>query len=124
MNKKRFIKKEFDDALFPDWYWNKGLHDSKVICKSSVPCEKQNVYSFHNCLEVRLDASYAMFDTTVKAIRFYNFKELTPMNLDGFIWKFDKLCEEGGKFLLKIYLFFDSKEVEYVIRFSSCEVIR
>ena len=124
MAKKHFIKNEPDGTSFPDWYWNKGLHDSKIICKTPISCPEQNIYLFRNCMEVRLDASSAMFDTTVKAIKFYNFKELTPINIDGFIWKFDELCRDGDKFLLKVHLFFNSEDIEYVVRFCSCEVIR
>ena len=69
---------------FPAWYWVKGLHDAHITLAESFDfpfdyarfTREKNTYD-RNCLTLTIDASGAMFDASVKAIRLYNYKYLS-----------------------------------------------
>ena len=69
----------------PAWYWVKGLHDAHITLAEAFEfpfdydryTRKKNTYD-RNCLTLTLDAAGAMFDTSVKTIRLYNYKYLSP----------------------------------------------
>lgn len=122
----------------PAWYWVKGLHDAHVTLVESFEfpfdydryTREKNTYD-RNCLTLTLDASGAMFDTSVKAIRLYNYKYLTPETaLEGhgtLWWIGDRLTVSEGRFELEIHLY-DSEafpeELTVRVRFERAEVER
>lgn len=133
---KKFLSKRQDqimqgpiDQNHPSWYWSKGLHDAQIICK--LPCTieytrlpKSNL-QIRNCLELHLDSSKAMFDSTIKLLRFYNFKEITPgADVDGWWWESDSIAKVGNKFILEINLFRLMNRHKYIVQFESCDVLR
>lgn len=116
------MKEERITAL-PQWYWHSGLHDAIIEKKTVRHPSAPELH--HNCMELQMDAQYAMFDTTVRAIRFYNYKELGGDGfLDGWIWKADRIRRENGKYVLEIDLMQGMERKTYVIRFTDCSVIR
>lgn len=122
----------------PDWYWAKGLHDAHITLVESFEfpfdydrytCEK-NTYD-RNCLTLTLDAAGAMFDTSVKAIRLYNYKYLSPetaLEGHGILWWIgDRLTVEDGRFELEIHLYDGEafpEELTVRVRFERAEVER
>lgn len=122
----------------PAWYWIKGLHDAHITLVESFEfpfdydrfTREKNTYD-RNCLTLTVDASGAMFDTSVKAIRLYNYKYLTPETAPeghGILWWIgDRLTVEGGRFELEIDLY-DSEafpeELTVRVRFERAEVER
>ena len=117
------------DNNFPSWYWAKGLHDAQIICK--LPCiidyshlSKSNL-QIRNGLEICLDSSKAMFDSTIKLLRFYNFKEITPdIDIDGWWWESDSIKKVGSKYILEINIFRLMSRRKYIIQFETCDVLR
>lgn len=117
------------DQNHPSWYWAKGLHDAQIICK--LPCTieyshlpKSNL-QIRNCLELHMDSSKAMFDSTIKLLRFYNFKEITPyIDVDGWFWESDSVAKVGNKFILEINLFRLMNRCKYIVQFELCDVLR
>lgn len=109
----------------PEWYWKKGLHDAVVTGISTRKFEYNSTTRASNCVEIRLDASQAMFDTSVKAIRFYNCKVLPPgLDITEMWWVKDCLTSEGDKYLLEIELGSSKTQGRFVLRFENCEVKR
>ena len=122
----------------PAWYWVKGLHDAHITLVESFEfpfdydryTREKNTYD-RNCLTLTLDAAGAMFDTSVKAIRLYNYKYLTPETaLEGhgtLWWIGDRLTVSDGRFELEIDLY-DSEgfpeDFSVRIRFDRAEVER
>lgn len=108
----------------PEWYWTRGLHDARILKKQYINRYEGGVSSrFTNCLEVIIDSKQAMFDTTVKSIRFYNYKELTPaVNITNAWWISDTLSYCNGKYVLEIAFRSMNHSSQYGIRFECCEV--
>ena len=65
----------------PEWYWTSGLHDACII--NIEPQESEIDYSqpkenrVKNTLSVKIDASNALFDISVKEIVLINYKIIT-----------------------------------------------
>ena len=113
------------NGIFPKWYWKKGLHDAIVNGVSTWDFEYNSTIRASNCVEIRLDASQAMFDTSIKTIRFYNCKVLTPgLDITGMWWVKDRLTSVGDKHLLEIDLSSPKTQCRFALRFDSCEVER
>ncbi len=111
--------------LSPEWYWNKGLHDAHVVGTSSQVFRYDPILRASNYVEIKLDASQAMFDTTIKTIKLYNCKVLTPeFDIEGMWWVRDKLYTSGEKYVLEIELRSLKVQCNYVLRFDYCEVER
>ena len=122
----------------PAWYWPLGLHDAHVTLTEAFEfpfdynrfTKEKNCYD-RNCLTLTLDASGAMFDTSVKAIRLYNYKYLTdsiPLEERGTLWWVsDRLTACGDHYELEID-FYDSehfpKDFTVKIKFDRAEVDR
>lgn len=108
----------------PEWYWIRGLHDAQILEKQYINGYKVGISSrFTNCLELVIDAKQAMFDTTVKSIRFYNYKELTPeVNIANVWWISDNLSYCNGRYVLEIAFRSINHVSQYSIRFECCEV--
>lgn len=116
-------------ACVPDWYWIGGLHDALLLGKQPCPVAEEPMPEgckfLHNCLELQLDAAQAMFDRRITALKFYNFKELTPeVSLDGCWWVSDRLTQAGGKYCLEVQLRHRTGLRQYQIRFEVCRVLR
>ena len=111
--------------LSPEWYWKKGLHDAHVVGISSQVFRYDSILRASNYVEIKLDASQAMFDTTIKTIKLYNCKVLTPeFDIEGMWWVRDKLYTSGEKYVLEIELRSLKIQCNYVLRFDYCEVER
>lgn len=110
----------------PEWYWRRGLHDACILCKKYVNrSEISKNHRITNALELTIDSTQAMFDTSVSAIRFFNYKELTPnINLLNSWWVSDRLSYHDGKYILEISLRLMNCSIRYDIRFEHCEVVR
>ena len=122
----------------PEWYWVKGLHDAHITLVESFEfpfdydrfTREKNTYD-RNCLTLTVDAAGAMFDTSVKAIRLYNYKYLSPETaLEGhgtLWWIGDRLTVSEGRFELEIDLY-DSEafpeDFSVRIRFDRAEMER
>ena len=71
------------------YYFCKGLHDAEVLQIKEI----QLSYDYHeknprrNYLEIELNASQALFDSNVKAVRLYNYKIIEgDLSLIGTWW--------------------------------------
>ena len=122
----------------PDWYWVKGLHDAHITLAESFEfpfdynrfTREKNNYD-RNCLILTVDAAGAMFDTSVKIIRLYNYKYLSESTtLEGhktLWWISDRLTDCGDHFELEIDLY-DSetfpKNFTVRVKFDRAEVER
>ena len=122
-----------DHAAIPEWYWRGGLHDAQIIGVDAVVLDYDWTLPNpdRNYLLLRLDASNAMFDVRAKEIRVYNYKVLSTdvalEDLPESWWKWDKLSEENGKYILDIYAekFRPRRQrLSFRIRFDRAEVIR
>lgn len=122
----------------PAWYWVKGLHDAHITFVESFEfpfdydrfTRGKNTYD-RNCLTLTVDAAVAMFDTSVKVIRLYNYKYLSPETaLEGhgtLWWIGDRLTVSEGRFELEIDLYDGEafpEEFTVRIRFERAEVER
>ena len=120
----------------PEWYWVKGLHDAHITLVESFEfpfdydrfTREKNTYD-RNCLTLTVDAAGAMFDTSVKAIRLYNYKYLTPettLEGHGILWWIgDRLTVSEGCFELEIHLYDGEafpEELTVRVRFERAEV--
>lgn len=110
----------------PEWYWARGLHDAQILQKQYIDRFESGIsHRITNCLELVIDSKQAMFDMSVKIIRFYNYKELTPkVNIVDAWWISDKLTYCNGKYVLEVNMRSRSHFMLYCIRFEHCEVIR
>lgn len=122
----------------PAWYWTKGLHDAAIIGVEAFEfpfdynkfVEEKSQYN-RNLLVLKINASGALYDTTIEEIRLYNYKILTPdvslENRKAIWWLADQLNEQNGCYVLKIRLQdLDSYPEDYVftIKFDRAEVKR
>ena len=101
----------------------KGLHDA-VVLKSQIINFNEGE-PFKNCLILEIDASHAMFDTSVKTIKFYNFTINYNVSLDYIWWLGDELevlSPNSYKLTLNFGNFLDDNSL--VICFEHAEVER
>ena len=122
----------------PEWYWVNGLHDACIESVESFefPFDynkfigEKNKYN-RNLFTVKINSKGALYDNTVKEIRFFNYKILTDhISLAGrekVWWMADKLVDHGDYYTLEIELQdFDSdpEDFTYKIKFERAEVDR
>lgn len=122
----------------PEWYWTLGLHDACItgVEALEIPFDygkfsgNKSKYD-RNVLILMIDAKGAIYDTSVKEIRLYNYKILTPEisleNRKKLWWLADRLSEDGDRYVLEIDLQdFDSDPEEFTvkIKFDRAEVDR
>lgn len=122
----------------PDWYWTTGLHDACIIGVETFdfPFDynkfigEKNKYN-RNLLALKIDGTGAIYDSSVKEIRFFNYKTLTTEisleNRKKVWWLADRLVDHGDHYTLEIDLQdFDSypEEFTYRIKFERAEVDR
>lgn len=117
----------------PEWYWRSGLHDAQIVGVEAMMLDYDYTqpHPDRNYLALRLDASNAMFDVRAKEIRLYNYKVLSTdvalEDLPESWWKWDKLSEENGKYILEIYAEQfrpHRQQLSFQIRFDRAEVLR
>ena len=122
----------------PEWYWQAGLHDACIIGVEAfeLPYDyneftKDKSKYDQNLLVLKMNAEGAIFDTSVKEIRLYNYKILTQdislENRKKVWWLSDRLIEDGDHYILEIDLQdFDSypNEFTFKIKFGWAEVDR
>ena len=122
----------------PDWYWINGLHDAYIesVAYFEFPLDykkfvkNKNIYD-RNLMLLRINASGALYDQSVKEIKLFNFKILTKdIELQGrkkVWWLADRLTEKDGCFYLEIDLQdFDSfpEDFTFEIKFDRAEVVK
>ena len=122
----------------PEWYWVSGLHDACIVGVETFefPFDynkfvgEKNKYN-RNLFAIKINAKGALYDNTIKEIRFFNYKVLTDqITLIGrkkIWWKADKLVDHGDYYTLEIELQdFDSdpEDFTYKIKFEGAEVDR
>mgnify|MGYP003307114111 CR=1 FL=1 len=122
----------------PEWYWVSGLHDACIVGVESFefPFDynkfvgEKNKYD-RNLFAIKINAKGALYDNTVKEIRFFNYKVLTDQitltDRGKIWWMADKLVDHGDYYTLEIELQdFDSdpEDFTYKIKFERAEVDR
>ncbi len=111
----------------PTWYWEKGLHDAQIIdiqfydLDYDFRCAKP----LRNYALISIDASHALYDTSVCAIKLYNYKIVSRSDdLIGSWWKCEDLSMENEKYRLDITLSDARSEKHFVVKFDDCEIVR
>jgi len=132
--KKNDLSVSDEKPRLPEWYWNRGLHDAKIVRieKLELPYDYKQRIPTRNCFVVHIDSKQSMFDTSVREIRLFNYKILTAdlptSDIEGTHWITDQLTEENGKYVLQVELQNSGKKSRYnflfKIRFESAEIIR
>ncbi len=128
------MNEEIVSAL-PEWYWQKGLHDAKIVDIE----EQELAYDYkqrdpvRNCIVLHLDSRMALFDSSVKEIKLYNYKLCSPeaavQDFCGTWWLKDNLSITDTGYSLAITLKRIGKrasreELVVEIQFKYAEVIK
>ena len=92
--------------------------------------KEKNKYE-RNLLTLKINAEYAMFDTTVKEIRLFNYKILTDEisleEREEVWWVADRLIDHGDYYILEIELRdfnSDPEDFTFIIKFERAEIDR
>ena len=100
----------------PAWYWASGWHDAGITAVESLVFPRdygtfdgQKRSDIRNLLKLKIDSKGALHDTSVKEIRLYNHKLLTPAasleNGKTSWWLSDRLTHAtGALFWRSIYV--------------------
>ena len=111
-----------------DWYWAKGLYDAEIvdIKKEEYVYDYRQKDPIRNMLEIVLDTRQAMNDSSIKSIRFYNYKIIAGgEDILHAWWYKDEITEFSGRKILKLKLRHSkNKFSETVIAFNTVDVIR
>jgi len=128
------MNEEIVSAL-PEWYWQKGLHEAKIVDIE----EQELAYDYkqrdpvRNCIVLHLDSRMALFDSSVKEIKLYNYKLCSPeaavQDLCGTWWLKDNLSITDTGYSLAITFKRIGKrasreELVVEIQFKYAEVIK
>ena len=137
MSKGRIYSSSHPDNP-PEWYWVSGLHDACIVGVETFEfpfdynkfAGEKNKYN-RNLFAVKINAKGALYDNTIKEIRFFNYKVLTDqitlIGREKIWWMADKLVDHGDYYTLEIELQdFDSdpEDFTYKIKFERAEVDR
>ena len=137
MSKGRIYSSSYPDNP-PEWYWVSGLHDACIVGVESFEfpfdynkfVREKNKYN-RNLFAVKIKAKGALYDKTVKEIRFFNYKVLTDqitlIGREKIWWMADKLVDHGDYYTLEIELRdldSDPEDFTYKIKFERAEVDR
>ena len=109
----------------PSWYWKNNLHDTviKNISFISLQYDFTQKNPIRNYLQ--LDASNALFDSSIKSIKFFNAKRLSGFkDYKGWWWVSDSLEIVRSKYVLKINLATKMQEEEVILQFDDAEIER
>lgn len=122
----------------PHWYWTDGLHDACIVdvTEYELPFDykkykgDKSKYD-RNILTLKISTKAALYNKTVKEIRFFNYKILSadiPLKCYGKVWWMaDSLAECGDCYTLEIVLSAPDSEPEeftFKIQFERAEVDR
>ena len=129
----RVFRSGVDSGEVPQWYWLRGLHDALVLGVETqeFAYDVTQARPVRNCMVIRLDARGALYDTSVTAIRLYNYKVLRDGSQTGgygegltdCYWMQDRLRREKEKFILDITALGED-DFLYSVRFDFAEVER
>ena len=129
----RVFRSGVDSGETPQWYWTRGLHDALVLGMETreLPYDVTQRDPVRNCMIICLDAAGALFDTTVTAIRLYNYKVLRDESdvggygagLTDCYRMQDRLRRGQGKWILDITALGED-DFLYSVRFDFAEVER
>ena len=121
----RVFRSGVDSGEVPQWYWLRGLHDALVLAVDAqeFAYDVTQAKPVRNCMTIRLDAGGALFDTSVTAIRLYNYRVLRGAKLKGCHWMQDRLRREKHKFILDLTALGED-DFLYSVRFDFAEVER
>ena len=116
----------------PEWYWKSGLHDACIekaeAFEFQIDYSKKGEKQYRNMLSFKINSHYALFDNTVKEIRFYNYKiiskEILPENIEKMWWMSDSLTQIDGKYFLEINMVDSTEDFTFQIKFENAEVDR
>jgi len=122
----------------PDWYWTPGLHDACItgFCSCEFPFDYSRLLKGkgqydRNCLTLQIDAKPALYPSTIREIRFFNFTVLSQkIKLDEqrkVWWMADRLRKDGKRYILELDLLDPrSKPADFTlqIKFERAEVDR
>ncbi len=118
------------DKNYPDWFWNRGLHDAKIISIEEI--FYGDYKPVRNCLVLKLNANNAMFEIDIKELRFYNYKLHFPYSVEryeGLWWMSEdltvkRISKRTEKYSLTI-TFADCRDnYDFSFDFDNAEVIR
>lgn len=107
-----------------------GLHDAEItdIIEVNLDYDYTERNPLRNYLEIKLDAKLAIMwsSTSVKAIRFYNYKIIKEdVNFINSWWQDSEFVELKGKTGLKIRFRFSKTDIsEIIILFDKLEVVK
>ncbi len=131
MSRKKITNTVPKTDNYPDWYWQYGLHDAKILSVSELqlfPDHKSKEQKY-NLFEITLDSS-ATYEQDVEIIRLYNYKIRTPdvdINSTEKPWWMDDTVEvlDNGRYLLSIeFETADGDRKYFSIDFESADVVR
>ena len=99
----------------PEWYWKRGLHDACIegVEAFEFPFDygqfTKNKYKYQrNLLILKINAKGALYDQTVREIRFFNYKVLSDhvslKDRKKIWWLSDTLTDHGKYYTLKMEL--------------------
>ena len=128
------MNEEIVSAL-PEWYWQKGLHDAKIVDieEQELAYDYKQLDPVRNCIVLHLDSRMTLFDSSVKEIKLYNYKLCSPeaavQDLCGTWWLKDNLSITDTGYSLAITLKRIGKrasreELVVEIQFKYAEVIK
>ncbi|MBQ3490616.1 MAG: hypothetical protein IJA86_08505 [Clostridia bacterium] len=122
----------------PEWYWTSGLHDACIegVEAFEFPFDygqfTKNKYKYQrNLLVLKINANGALYDRTVREIRFFNYTVLTDhislKDRKKIWWLSDTLTDHGKYYTLKMELQdFESypEDFTFEIQFERAETER
>ena len=118
----------------PTWYWTRGLHDALILRTEAIDLSYDHTRRnpVRSCFQIHLDASTAMFDTSVQCIKLLNYKILLDDSahggyegggIEGCYWMQDILKFENGKYILEITALGED-DFKFIVRFDDAQVER
>ena len=118
----------------PLWYWTRGLHDALILRTEAIDLSYDHTQRNpgRNCFQIHLDASRAMFDTSIRCIKFFNYKILLDDSsfggyedggINGCYWMQDILKYENGKYVLELTALGED-DFKFIILFDDAQVER
>ena len=112
---------------FPDWYWEKGLHDAKILYAEALVFSRdyKNARPKRTAFKLHLNAQNAIFETKIKNITLYDYQILSEFeSLDDAYWLSDTLTEANGRYILEIILcsLLYNNEFAFKISFTHADI--
>lgn len=126
-NVKKERRESMESKDMPQWYWDKGLHDATINSIELVllDCDFAKKNPLRNYIIIEIDSRNALFDTSIKAIKFYNAKILSKnINYCNWWWVDDSLKKQGEKYTITIHVATIKQVDTLIIRFDDVEIVR